>query len=96
MNVELTKVSQKGQVVIPQEIREKLGIKTGTRLAVFGAGDTVILKKIYIPSLEEEFLKVAQETIAIAKKRGVTEDDVQKEVEAYRAEKRKKNAKGGS
>lgn len=96
MDVELTKVSQKGQVVIPQDIRKKLGIKTGTRLAVFGARDTVILKKIYIPSLEEEFLKVAEETIAIAKKRGVTDDDVQKEIEAYRAEKGKRDAKSGS
>lgn len=40
----LVKLSKKGQVVIPQEIREKMGIKTGERLVIFIRGDeTVIL-----------------------------------------------------
>lgn len=40
----LVKLSKKGQVVIPQEIREKLGIKTGEKLVIFIRGDeTVIL-----------------------------------------------------
>jgi len=40
----LVKLSKKGQVVIPQEIREKMGIKTGERLVIFIRGyETVML-----------------------------------------------------
>jgi len=40
----LVKLSKKGQVVIPREIRKKLGIKTGEKLVIFMRGDeTVIL-----------------------------------------------------
>lgn len=40
----LVKLSKKGQVVIPMEIREKLGIRIGEKLVIFIRGDeTVIL-----------------------------------------------------
>lgn len=40
----LVKLSKKGQVVIPREIREKLGIRIGEKLVIFIRGDeTVIL-----------------------------------------------------
>lgn len=38
-----TTVSSKGQVVIPAELREKLGIKTGTRIAVRAEKDHLII-----------------------------------------------------
>ncbi|MBU4203187.1 MAG: AbrB/MazE/SpoVT family DNA-binding domain-containing protein [Acidobacteria bacterium] len=34
---------KKGQVVIPQEIREKMGIKTGERLVIFIRGDETVM-----------------------------------------------------
>ena len=40
----LVKLSKKGQIVIPQKIREKMGIKTGERLVIFIRGyETVML-----------------------------------------------------
>lgn len=39
----LVKLSKKGQVVIPQEIREKMGIKTGERLVIFIRGDETVM-----------------------------------------------------
>jgi AbrB family looped-hinge helix DNA binding protein len=41
-----TTVSSKGQVVIPVEVREKLGIETGTRIAVRIEKDHLILEPI--------------------------------------------------
>ena len=38
-----TTVSSKGQVVIPAELREKLGIETGTRIAVRVEKDHLIV-----------------------------------------------------
>ena len=48
-----TKLSSKGQVVIPEEIRADLGLKEGAQFVVIGKGDTVILKTISPPSLDD-------------------------------------------
>ena len=48
-----TKMSSKGQVVIPEDIRKKLGLKAGAQFVVVGEKDTVILKAILPPSMEE-------------------------------------------
>ena len=45
-----TKLSSKGQVVIPEEIRTILGLEAGTKFVVMADGDTVILKVISPPS----------------------------------------------
>jgi AbrB family looped-hinge helix DNA binding protein len=48
-----TKMSSKGQVVIPEEIRNRLGLKAGSQFIVVGERDTVILKAVSPPSMEE-------------------------------------------
>jgi AbrB family looped-hinge helix DNA binding protein len=48
-----TKMSSKGQVVIPDEIRRRLGLKEGSQFVVVGEKDTVILKTISPPSMQE-------------------------------------------
>lgn len=49
----IVKVSGKGQVVIPKEVREKLGIKTGGKLVVIVRDDDIILRKIEKISVSE-------------------------------------------
>ncbi|MBN2014436.1 MAG: AbrB/MazE/SpoVT family DNA-binding domain-containing protein [Candidatus Altiarchaeota archaeon] len=80
MNIELTKISQKGQVVIPQQIRKKLGIKKGTRFAVFGEDDTVILKKVDMPTTEE-FKKLTQKTA----RKDITDEDIEDAIRETRS-----------
>ncbi|GAG38977.1 unnamed protein product [marine sediment metagenome] len=41
-----TKMSSKGQVVIPEDIRKRLGFKAGSQFMVVGEKDMVILKAI--------------------------------------------------
>ncbi len=48
-----TKLSSKGQVVIPESIRKQLNLKPGTQFVVIGEKDVVILKNITAPSLDE-------------------------------------------
>jgi len=52
-NISTTKMSSKGQVVIPEAIRKKLGLKSGDQFVVTGNKDVVILKSISPPSLDE-------------------------------------------
>jgi AbrB family looped-hinge helix DNA binding protein len=52
-NVSTTKMSSKGQVVIPENIRKQLNLKAGAQFVVVGEKDVVILKNISPPSLDE-------------------------------------------
>ena len=52
-NLATTKMSSKGQVVIPEGIRKRLKLKTGAQFVVVGDNDVVILKNITPPSIEE-------------------------------------------
>ncbi len=47
-----TRMSSKGQVVIPETIRKRLNLKEGAQFIVVGEGDVVILKTISAPSME--------------------------------------------
>lgn len=54
--MELTKISSKGQVVIPLKIRDELGMQEGSVLGVEKMKDMVILKKIDV-DLVSQFKK---------------------------------------
>ncbi|MBI1978899.1 MAG: AbrB/MazE/SpoVT family DNA-binding domain-containing protein [Candidatus Aenigmarchaeota archaeon] len=43
---ELTRVSSKGQIVIPTDVRKKLGIKEGSTFAVTSKKDMIVMKKL--------------------------------------------------
>jgi len=64
-NVATTKMSSKGQVVIPESIRKRLKLKAGAQFVVVGEKDVVILKSISPPSLDE-----FDDLIAKARKKG--------------------------
>ena len=51
---DVTVVSEKGQVVIPQTIRKRLGIGPKTKLLVYGYEDAVIMKKLTVPDVARE------------------------------------------
>ncbi|MBW1727848.1 MAG: AbrB/MazE/SpoVT family DNA-binding domain-containing protein [Deltaproteobacteria bacterium] len=53
VDVSTTKMSSKGQVVIPENIRKQLNLKAGAQFVVVGEKDVVILKNIAPPSLDE-------------------------------------------
>jgi len=89
MSVEITKMTSRGQVVIPQDIREENNIKEGERFLVYDAGDSIVLKRI--KNLEsakniDEFEKVFSSMWKTAKARRIDKKDIAKEIEAYRRE----------
>lgn len=53
--MEILHVSSKGQVVIPEKVREELNIQAGTKLVLIEKDGTLILKK------EEEVLRHLEE-----------------------------------
>ncbi len=52
-SVATTKMSSKGQVVIPEDIRRRLELDAGTQFIVLGEDDVVILKLVRPPSMAD-------------------------------------------
>lgn len=78
-----TKMSSKGQVVIPEEIRKRLGLKAGSQFVVVGDKDVVILKTISPPSIEEfdEFIAEARRQ---ARQAGIKSADIKNAIAKVR------------
>ena len=60
MNIELTRLSSKGQIVIPNEVREQIGLSEGQVLAVSAKDKMIILKKIDNPIEEDDLRTLAE------------------------------------
>lgn len=82
--IEVTSMSSRGQIVIPTDIRAQMGLKEGEKFIVLGEDDTVILKKITMPSFKN-FDKLMQKTQSFAKAKGIKEEDVEKAIKRARA-----------
>ena len=74
-NLATTKMSSKGQVVIPEAIRKRLGLKPGAQFVVVGDKDVVILKAISPPSMED-FDALISEAHRQARKAGMKRSDI--------------------
>lgn len=74
-NVSTTKMSSKGQVVIPANIRKQLNLKAGAQFVVVGEKDVVILKNIAPPSLVE-FGALIAEARKKGKQAGIKKSDI--------------------
>ena len=83
MGIATTRMSSRGQVVIPEEIRESLGLSEGSRFVVVGQGDSVILKTISPPSLEH-FRDLLENARKSAKKAGLKKGDVTRAIKMVR------------
>ena len=78
-----TRLSSKGQVVIPEEIRKALGLEPGARFVVLSEGDLVILKRIDAPD-RSQFRALAAKVRRKARRAGVKPADVRKAIRDLR------------
>jgi AbrB family looped-hinge helix DNA binding protein len=78
-----TKMSSKGQVVIPGDIRKQLRLKPGSRFVVVGDGDVVILKEITPPSMAE-FDGLIAEARRRARQARMKKSDIKRALSAVR------------
>jgi AbrB family looped-hinge helix DNA binding protein len=70
-----TRMSSKGQVVIPDSIRKQLNLKEGMQFIVVGDADVVILKVVTPPDMGE-FDALIQQARKQAKVSGLKQTDI--------------------
>jgi AbrB family looped-hinge helix DNA binding protein len=77
MALELTRLSGKGQVVIPTEVRRKMGLKEGTRFLVVGLDDVIVLRRLELSEEKVRLKKLLAEARFSAKTHGLSEREVE-------------------
>jgi AbrB family looped-hinge helix DNA binding protein len=85
-SIATTKMSSKGQVVIPESIRKRLGLKAGSQFVVVGERGVVILKAISPPSMSE-FDELIREARNQARRAGMRKSDIVNAITKVRAKK---------
>ncbi len=73
--LETTRMSSKGQVVIPEAVRTRLGLKEGAQFVVVGERDVVVLKALGPPSMAE-FDDLIAEARRQARRAGLKHSDI--------------------
>jgi antitoxin PrlF len=67
---DIIKVSSKGQIVIPREVRKKLGVKSGEKLLVLTRDGDILLRKTKELSLDD----IAENIEKVTKEQGIDVD----------------------
>jgi len=79
---QVTTISKKGQVVIPQSIRKELKIRPKNKFLVYGKDDTIILKKLELPDLKKEWDNIFQ--MMDKKELKISDKEIEKEIRQVR------------
>jgi len=87
INTEVTSLSSKGQVVIPERIRKILNLTTGSKFVVITDGLNLLLKPIEEPKIEI-FKGLIAASRKFAKNEKIKKQDLEKAIKDVRRESR--------
>ena len=76
------KITRQGQITLPSEAREEMGLEEGDSMDFYFNADMVIMKKRRTP--KEIFESLAKKTTEKFRERKITKEDVAKEIENVR------------
>jgi len=82
--LEVTSLSSRGQIVIPQGIRDRLNMHSGEKFVVIGEDDTIILKKLEVSSFKG-FDKLLRKTRDFVKNKNIKSGDVDESIKRVRS-----------
>ena len=82
--IEMATVSSRGQICIPNDIRDEMGLREGSKVLFVLTDDSLIMKKVNMQTFEE-LTKPLREAMA---KTGMKESDVPDMIHRFRAKKR--------
>ena len=71
ISIDTTKLSSKGQIVIPLDVRNKLQLETGNKLFVMASEDAIILQKTNSLN-DKDKISFSQKAKSLARKMGLS------------------------
>lgn len=78
-----TKLSSKGQIVIPEEIRQQMGLHTGDQFLVLAEKGVLILKTIEMPDMSD-YQELVGKSRQLAKAESMKKQDLSLAIKATR------------
>ena len=78
--IEMGKISARGQIAIPSDIRNQLGLDKGSKVLFVTEDDTLLMKKVSA----QTFAQITKPLKIAAKKSGMKEEDVPDMVHRFR------------
>ena len=81
--LEVTSLSTKGQIVIPNEIREKMKLGPGSKLIIIQEGENILLKPIKTPKMNQ-FEKIIAIGDKFREELDLKEADIEKAIKEVR------------
>jgi AbrB family looped-hinge helix DNA binding protein len=79
-----TRMSSKGQVVIPENVRKRLGLKAGSEFVVIAGDDAVVLRPVTEPDMSQ-FDELLAEARRQARRAGLRKADITNAIRTVRA-----------
>ncbi len=89
MGLGIAKISRSGQIVIPAEIRELMGIEPADRFLVISEGDDIVLRKLKKKTRKKELIELLDSIQDEVEELGITKEDLEKAIREVRKAKRK-------
>ena len=80
MEEELVKMSPKGQLVVPKDIRMKEQFKPSDRFVAFSVKGGVLFRRVDIPDVKAEFKTLSEELTKQFREKGTSKQDVEQAV----------------
>jgi bifunctional DNA-binding transcriptional regulator/antitoxin component of YhaV-PrlF toxin-antitoxin module len=77
---ELVKMSMKGQLVVPQDVRAIAQLSPGERFVAFPVQEGVLFKRVEMPEVKLDFESLSKEVEAQFKKGKVSKKDVKEAI----------------
>ncbi|MBU2633940.1 MAG: hypothetical protein KJ674_01720 [Nanoarchaeota archaeon] len=77
---ELVKMSPKGQLVVPKDIREKEKFSPRDRFVAVGINGGVVFKRVSIPDVKMEFQSLSREIAKKFKENKIKKQDIKEAV----------------
>ena len=71
LSIDMTKVSEKGQIVIPKEVRDKLGLKAGSKLIIIATNDIMVVQKAELVGERMRAWEIVNRARLLAEKLGL-------------------------
>ena len=90
-DISTTKMTSKGQVVIPEEIREYMHLESGAKFIVMATGDSIIFKKV-APIPQKDIRKLLKASQDLAKKYKFNEKEIPDVISNVRKAKKKEKS----
>ncbi len=79
-----TRMSSKGQVVIPENVRKRLGLKAGSEFVVVAGDDAIVLRPVTEPDMSQ-FDQLLAEARKQARRAGLRKADITNAIRTVRA-----------